>query len=200
MLRIKIPQGILDGEQLEAWPRWPSATRAASATSPRARTSSSTSCACPTSARHAPAGRGRAHHPRGLRQLRPQRHRLPLRRGRARRGVRRHPLRRGAHPAPAAPPPELAPAAQVQDRVRGLPRGPRLAAINDIGLRARRGGRTARPGAASGSRSVAAPPSCPRRASSSSSSCPPARSWTWPRRSCASTRHAATTSTSSGTG
>ena len=49
MLRIRIPQGILDGEQLEHSPTWPSSTRAASGTSPRARTSSCISCACTTS-------------------------------------------------------------------------------------------------------------------------------------------------------
>ena len=81
----------------------------------------------------------------------------------------------------------------------GCPEDHAFAAINDIGFRARRLGRTARTGAASASRSAAARRSCPRPASCCSSSCRPARSWTWPTRSCASTRRAGTTSTSSGT-
>ena len=43
MIRVKIPQGILTAEQLQRWPRSPNGTRAASDTSQRGRTSSSTS-------------------------------------------------------------------------------------------------------------------------------------------------------------
>ena len=45
----------------------------------------------------APARRGRRHHPRGVRQHCPQRHRLPAGRGLPRRDVRRHAARRGVH-------------------------------------------------------------------------------------------------------
>ena len=44
MLRVKIPQGILAARSSTRWRTWPSATRAASATSRRGRTCSSTSC------------------------------------------------------------------------------------------------------------------------------------------------------------
>jgi sulfite reductase beta subunit-like hemoprotein len=43
MLRVKVPQGVLDLRQLYASRRWPRPIRAALATSPRARTSSSIS-------------------------------------------------------------------------------------------------------------------------------------------------------------
>ena len=68
----------------------------------------------------AAARRGRPHHPRGVRQLGAQHHRLPVRRRRRRRAVRRDPLRRSADPLPAAAPAERGAAAQVQDRVRRL--------------------------------------------------------------------------------
>ena len=74
-------------------------------------------------ARHAAPGRGRADDARGVRQLGPQHHGLPLCRRRRRRGLRRHPVCGGAHPLPAPAPAELDPAAEVQDRLRGLPRG-----------------------------------------------------------------------------
>ena len=46
-----------------------------------------------------PAGGRRHHHPRGLRQLRPQRHRLPAGRRLPHRGVRRHALRQRRAPS-----------------------------------------------------------------------------------------------------
>ena len=49
MIRVKIPQGVLDGDAARgAGRRGARRTRAASATSPRARTCSSTSCPCTT--------------------------------------------------------------------------------------------------------------------------------------------------------
>ena len=75
-------------------------------------------------ARHdAPAGGGRHHHARGLRQHRSQRHRLPDRRGLPDGIVRRHPLRQRPHlfPARARRHPGLR--AQVQGGLLGLPGG-----------------------------------------------------------------------------
>ena len=74
----------------------------------------------------APHRGGGPHLARGLRQRRPQHHRLPLRRGGRGRGLRRHALRGGDDALPAAPSLQLLAAAQVQDRLRGLRlRGPR---------------------------------------------------------------------------
>ena len=51
MLRVKIPQGILNGAQLEALADVADCIRAASPTSRRGRTCSSISCGCTTSSR-----------------------------------------------------------------------------------------------------------------------------------------------------
>ena len=69
---------------------------------------------------HAPAGLGRAHHPRGLRRHRAQRHGLPPGRRLPVRGLRHQPLGRGRLPALPAPPVRPAPAPQVQDQLLGL--------------------------------------------------------------------------------
>ena len=74
---------------------------------------------------HAPAGRGRHHHARSVRQLRPQRHRLPARRRLPHGGVRRHALRERADVLPARPRRHAGLRAQVQGRVLGL-QGQRL--------------------------------------------------------------------------
>ena len=128
MIRVKIPQGILDAPQLEAL------ADVAESLLARLRPhhhAPERPVPLPEAARrgegHAPPGRGRPHHPRGLRQRGPQRHRAARTPGwRAdevfdvtpyaealTRYLLRHPL--SQRPAP-----------QVQDRVRGLPRGPRL--------------------------------------------------------------------------
>ena len=46
MIRVKVPQGMLTESNSARWPKSSSGTRAASAISRRARTSSSTSCNC----------------------------------------------------------------------------------------------------------------------------------------------------------
>ena len=114
------------------------------------------------------------HLARGLRQRRPQHHRLPLRgRGRGR-GLRRHALRGGADALPAAPPPELLAAPQVQDRLRGLRlRGP-FAHRRSTTSASARASVTASAGSAWW-RAAAPRPSAPPPASCSSS-CPRARS------------------------
>ena len=52
MLRVKVPQGVLTADAaVSRWPTSARSTRAGSATSPRGRTSSSTSSSCTTSSR-----------------------------------------------------------------------------------------------------------------------------------------------------
>ena len=63
--------------------------------------------------------------PRGLRQHGAQRHRRPVGRRRAGRALRPHPLRGGVRALLRAPPHDAAHAAQDQDRLRRLARGPR---------------------------------------------------------------------------
>ena len=142
MLRVKIPQGILDRPAARgARRRRRAATRAASATSPRGRTSSSTSCSCttpsprcggsprpgsprarPAATRCAtsPAARTRASSRDELFDVTPYAEALT-------RYFLRHPLSGVA-------------AAQVQDRLRGLPRGPRASprSTTSAGARASR--------------------------------------------------------------
>ena len=140
MLRVKIPQGILDADAARR------ARRRRRAVLARVRPHHD-AAEHPAPLREAPRRRARdaaprrrrPHDARGLRQLGAQHHRLPVcGRGR-RRGVRRHAVRRGADALPPAAPAELVAAAQVQDRVRGLrATTTRSTAINDIGWRARR--------------------------------------------------------------
>ena len=106
---------------------WPSATRAASATSRRGRTSSSTSSSCTTSSRRcehlADAGlTTREACGNSVRNITA----CPYAGVVGRRGLRRHAVRRGADALLPAPSALVVAAAQVQDRLRGLPRGPRV--------------------------------------------------------------------------
>ena len=66
------------------------------------------------------AGRGRAHHPRGVRRHRPQRDGLPPGRRLPLRGARHQPLGRGHLPPLPASPLRPAAAPQVQDQLLGL--------------------------------------------------------------------------------
>ena len=68
---------------------------------------------------------------------------VPARRRRRRRGVRRHAVRRGADPPPAAASAQLEAAAQVQDRLRGLPRGSHADRRSTTSASAPRSARTA---------------------------------------------------------
>ena len=69
-----------------------------------------------------PAGGGRDHDARGVRQLRPQRHRLPAGGRVQHRIVRRHAVREGDRVLPARPSRHAGFRPQVQDRVLRLPR------------------------------------------------------------------------------
>ena len=97
-------------------------TPAAGATSPPARTSSSTSSSSSRSPRCMRAPRvGRAHHPRGVRRHRAQRHGLPPRRRLpATRCSTSRPWAEAAVPALPAQPARAAPAPQVQDQLLRL--------------------------------------------------------------------------------
>ncbi len=138
---------------------------------------------------------------RGVRQLGAQHHRVPVRRDRGRRGVRRHAVRRGADALLPAPSAVGVAAAQVQDRLRRLRRGPRLHRHQRHRL-ARRGAAGRRPARAGLPRArrrrhrddVAGRRRC------CSTSCRLARCSTSPRRSCACSIAWATTSTSTRTG
>ena len=121
MLRIKIPQGILDVRQLEARG---GRRRALLARVRPHHHAAEHPAALPQAARRrardAPSRRRRPDHARGVRQLGAQHHRLPvLGRGR-RRALRRDAVCRGADALSAAPPAQRHAAAQVQDRLRGL--------------------------------------------------------------------------------
>ena len=108
-----------------SWPTSRAPTTRATATSPPARTSSSTGQAGGRARHPGRAGRGRdARHP-DPRQLHPQRHRRPLRRRHGRRGRRPAPLGRDHPPVVDAPPRVQLPAAQVQDRGDGRRARPR---------------------------------------------------------------------------
>ena len=126
MLRVKIPQGVLTADQLDAladvgeqlFARLRPHHDAAEHPVPLRE-------AARRRAGDAAAGRRRADDARGVRQLGAQHHGVPVRRRRGRRALRRHAVRRGADAVPAAASAQLDAAAQVQDRVRGLPRGSR---------------------------------------------------------------------------
>ncbi|CAA9373308.1 MAG: Ferredoxin--sulfite reductase, partial [uncultured Phycisphaerae bacterium] len=91
------------------------------------------------------ARRGGRDHARGVRQLRPQRHRLPAGRRVPHRGVRRHALRQGRRVLHARPPGHDGLRPQVQDRVLRLPpRGVR-ARLDPRPRRHRRDARGRRP-------------------------------------------------------
>ena len=158
MLRVKIPQGILDVRAA----RGPGRRRRALLARLRphhhaAEHPAPLPQAARRRARDAPARRRRADDARGVRQLGAQHHRLPLRGRRRRRGVRRDAVRRGADALPAAAPAQRDAAAQVQDRLRGLrPRSHRRGDQRHRLDRAGQHGWTARRGAASGSPSPAA--------------------------------------------
>ena len=123
MLRVKIPQGILTSDQLEALaevgeqllarvrPHHDAAERAVPLRqTPRRR------------AGHAAARRRGVDDARGVRQFGAQHHGVPVRRRRRRRALRRDAVCRGAHAVPAAASAQLDAPAQVQDRVRRVRR------------------------------------------------------------------------------
>ena len=124
MLRVKIPQGVLTGA---ADPRARRRRRSLFARLRSHHDPAERAVSLHEAARRragdAPHGRRRADHARGVRQLGAKHHRLSVRRRRRRRGVRRDAVRRGADAPSAAPSAQLEAAAQVQDRLRGLPRG-----------------------------------------------------------------------------
>ena len=122
---------------------------------------------------------------------------VPVRRRRRRRAVRRHAVRRSADALPAAPSAQLDAAAQVQDRVRRLRRRSHRHRRSTISGSARCSARTA--AAASASRPAAARRSCARSAGCCTSSCRRRRSSASPKRCCACSSGSATTSTSSAT-
>ena len=139
MLRVKIPQGILDGAAARRAgrrgrdllarlrPHHHAPERAVPLREAARRRDGD-----------APAGRGRAHHARGLRQLGAQHHRLPVRRRGGGRGVRRHAVRGGADALPAAPSARLRRCrASSRSPSRAAPTTTRCTAINDLGWRAR---------------------------------------------------------------
>ena len=121
MLRVKIPQGILTGDQLDALAdvgeRY---SRGFGHITTRQNVQFhfvKLHDVEPAMRRLADAGlttRG------SVRQLGAQHHRVPVRRRRRRRAVRRHAVRRGADAVSAAPSAQLDAAAQVQDRLRRL--------------------------------------------------------------------------------
>ena len=160
MLRVKIPQGILDVRAA----RGDGGGRRALLARVRAHHHAAEHpAALPEAARRragdAPARRRRPDHARGVRQLGAEHHRLPVLGRRRRRAVRRHAVCRGADALPAAAPAQRLAAAQVQDRVRGL--HPRSHRRGDQRHRLDRAGAhrwTAARSAASASRSPAARP------------------------------------------
>ena len=173
MLRIKIPQGILDAAQLEVL---------ADVSERHSRGFGHISTRQnvqlhfvplhdmePAMRRLAEAGHD---HARSVRQLRPEHHGVPVRGRRARRSVRRHAVRRSDDALPAAASAQLLAAAQVQDRVRRLHvRGSRLHRHqrHRVARRARAG--RLGPPRIQGRALRAAPRSCVDRARRSSSSC-----------------------------
>ena len=147
MLRVKIPQGILDAAAAE---RARGRRRALLARlrphhhPPEHPAPLHQAARC--RAGDAAPRRGRADDARGVRQLGAQHHRVPVRRRRRRRAVRRDAVRRGADALPAAPSAQLVAAAQVQDRLRGLHRtitSPRRSTTSAGGARATTAGRRA---------------------------------------------------------
>ena len=121
MLRIKIPQGILDVRAARGRGR---RRRALLARLRPHHHAPEHPAALPQAARRrardAPARRRRPDDARGVRQLGAQHHRLPVLGGGRRRAVRRDAVCRGADALPAAAPAQRHAAAQVQDRLRGL--------------------------------------------------------------------------------
>ena len=121
MLRVKIPQGILDAAQLEALAdvadRY---SRGFGHISTRQNMQFHFVQAARRGAGDAAARRRWPDDARGVRQFGAEHHRVPVRRRRPRRGLRRHAVRRGDDAIPAAPSAQLDAAAQVQDRVRRL--------------------------------------------------------------------------------
>ena len=202
MMRVKIPQGVVDAQQLEVAGRASaSATRAASAHMTRQNVQFHFVKLHDAELAMRQARRRRDHDARGLRQLGPQHHRLPVRRRCPGRTVRRHAVRRVADALPAAPSAELVAAAQVQDRVRRLRRRSRRRRHQRHRLACPRQGRRRRIGARL--------PRHRRRRHRDhgggpvlelTSSCRPTRCSIAPKRSSASSIASATTSTSRETG
>ena len=127
MLRVKIPQGVLDVRQLEALAevaeRW---SRGFGHVTTRQNVQFHFVRLHDVETVMRRAGGGRPDHPRGLRQHGAQRDGLSVRRRRRRRGVRRDAIRGGVHAALPAPPARRRSTAQVQGRLRGLPGRPRV--------------------------------------------------------------------------
>ena len=124
MLRVKIPQGILDGPQLQALADVADQySRGFGHITTRQNIQLHFLQLHDVEKAMRRLAEVGPHHPRSLRQLGPQHHRVPLRGSVAGRSLRRDPLRGSPHEVPAPPSPELDPAPQVQDRLRGLPRG-----------------------------------------------------------------------------
>ena len=126
MMRVKIPQGILDARAARRAGRRRRAVLAR--LRPHHDAAEHPVPLRQAARRRAGDARPRRRRPddaRGVRQLGAQHHRLPVRRRVGRRGVRRHAVRRGDDALLPAPSAELVAAAQVQDRLRGLRRGSR---------------------------------------------------------------------------
>ncbi len=203
MIRVKIPQGMLTGEQLEALAEVAErysrgfghiTTRqniqfhfvqlhdAERAFEHLAATGLTTREACGNSVRNITACQYAGH--------------------RRRRGLRRHAVRRGADAVLPAPSAVGVAAAQVQDRLRGLRRGSRLHRHQRHRL-ARGGAQDRRRRRESGlprHRGRRHRDDVAGRRRCCSSSCRPARCSTPPKRSCACSTASATTSTSTRTG
>ena len=123
MMRIKIPFGKLTAEQLRRVER---ARRGELRFDPARHDSPGHSASLHSHRRgprhDAPARVGRDHHPRGLRQQRPQRDRLRVRRRLQHAGLRRHAVRQRDHAVPVGSPRRSRLWPQVQDRFLGLRR------------------------------------------------------------------------------
>ena len=121
MIRVKIPQGVLTGEQLHALADVAEQySRGFGHITTRQNVQFhfvKLHDVEPAMRRLADGGPDDA---RSVRQFGAQHHGVPVRRRRGRRAVRRHAVRRGADALPAAASAELVAAAQVQDRVRRL--------------------------------------------------------------------------------
>ena len=157
MLRVKIPQGVLSSDQLDALADVGGQySRGFGHITTRQNVQFHFVKLHDVEHGDASAGRRGPDDERGVRQLGAQHHRVPVRRRRRGRAVRCHAVRRGADALSAAPSAQLDAAAQVQDRLRRLRRRSRRDRRSTISASARSPGPTAAAASAS-------PPAAARR-------------------------------------
>ena len=126
MMRIKIPQGIVTGPQMRALADVATKySRGFSHITTRQNIQYHFVLLKDAELAMRDLGRGGDDHARGVRQLRPQHHRVPVRRRRSRRSVRHHAIRRGDDALFPRPSAGGRSSPQVQDCVRRLPERPR---------------------------------------------------------------------------